>query len=288
MRTTTLPDGEAVPILGLGTWRMGEDRAHRAAEVKALRTAFELGYRLVDTAEMYGEGGAEQVIGEALAGAELAGDLTRPDLFIVSKVYPHNASRRGVVAACERSLRRLGVDQIDLYLLHWRGRYPLADTVAGFEELRGAGRIRHWGVSNFDVADMEALWSIPTPRHRPVACATDQVYFSMSERGAEFSLLPLLNSRQTPLMAYTPTDQGKLGREPVLKRIAERHGRSAIQVALAWVLSHPHVIAIPKAAQREHLADNMGALDLVLSPQDLEEIDGRFPPPERKTPLAML
>jgi diketogulonate reductase-like aldo/keto reductase len=267
---------------------MGEDPRRQTEELRALRDAFQLGYRLIDTAEMYGEGGAERMIGQAIAAAVLAGDVRREDLFVVSKVYPHNASERGVQSACERSLKRLGLDYIDLYLLHWPGNHPLSATVAGFEALRGLGLIRHWGVSNFDVDEMEQLWSLETPRHRTVGCSTNQVYYSPSQRGVEFALLPLLTSRRVPLMAYSPTDQGKLSGDPVLKEIGRRHKATAIQIALAWLLTHPRLVVIPKAVQKRHLRENFDALKIELQPADLEAIDARFPPPTHPQALAML
>jgi diketogulonate reductase-like aldo/keto reductase len=277
-----LPDGEVLPALGLGTWTYGESSARRGAEVRALREALDLGYRLLDTAEMYGEGGAEEVIGEAVAGA-LRGGLARDSLFIVSKVYPHHASAAGVVAACERSLRRLKLDCIDLYLLHWRGAEPLAATVRGFEALRAAGRIRHWGVSNFDVDDLAELDAVPGGR----ACALNQVYFSLGERGPEFELLPLQRARSMPLMAYSPVDQGALAAHPALHEIAGRHSATPAQVALAWVLSRPGVSAIPRTVQSRHLRDNLAATRLALTPADFAELDRIFPPPRRKRALAM-
>ncbi len=288
MRTTDLPDGQPVPVLGLGTWRMGEDPRREAQELRALRSALEIGYRLVDTAEMYGEGGAERMVGQAVAAAVLAGTVRREDLFIVSKVYPHNASERGVQAACARSLKRLGLDYLDLYLLHWPGNHPLAATVAGFESLRAQGLIRHWGVSNFDVDDMERLWALPTPRHRTVGCSVNQVYYSPSQRGIEFALAPLLAAHRVPVMAYSPTDQGKLALDPVLSTIGARHEASAVQVALAWILTQPHVIAIPKAVEERHLRENFAALTLRLDAADRRAIDAHFPPPEGPQPLAML
>lgn len=288
IRVTELQGGQQVPLMGLGTWRMGEDPRKKARELDAVRRAFQIGYRLIDTAEMYGEGGAERIVGKAIAAALLAGDVRREDLFVVSKVYPHNASERGVVAACTRSLERLGLDYIDLYLLHWPGNHPLVSTIAGFEALKGQGKIRHWGVSNFDVADMEQLWALNTPRHRAVACCTNQVYYSPSQRGIEFALLPLMQSHRMPVMAYSPTDQGKLANDAVLRKIGERHRCSAVQIALAWVLSHPNVIAIPKAVDETHLQENYAAQEIHLLPADFEEIDQRFPAPDRPHPLSML
>lgn len=269
-----------MPSLGLGTWRMGESRARRTAEVAAVRTALELGYRLIDTAEMYGEGGAESVIGQALADLAPA----RASLTLVSKVYPHNASRRGVVSACEASLKRLGVDYLDCYLLHWRGNHPLAETLAGFERLREQGKILRWGVSNFDVADMNELFSIEGGGQ----CAVNQVYYSAGQRGVEFDLLPWQQSRGVLLMAYSPIDQGALADHPVLQQIGARHAATASQVALAWLLTRPGVCVIPKAVSADHLRENLAAPDLVLDEPDLRAIEAAFAPPRRKQRLAML
>jgi len=261
------PTGEAWPALGLGTWQLGESRSRRAAEVGALREAFEVGYRLLDTAEMYGDGGAEEVLGEALAGA-LRDGLSRRQFVVVSKVYPHNASRAGVVRACERSLRRLRLESIDLYLLHWRGGEPLAETVAGFQTLQQRGLIRHWGVSNFDVADLQDLdtWS------RDSAC--NQVYFSLGARGPELALLPWQRERRMPLMAYSPIDQGALARHAALQTIARRHSATAAQVALAWVLSRgADVVPIPGTRRRARLEENLGALGVALTAEDLAALE---------------
>lgn len=279
IRTVALPSGETVPALGLGTWRMGESARVRRAEVDAVRYALELGYRLIDTAEMYGDGGAEEVVGEALA----QGPVRRDAVFLVSKVYPHNASRKGTVAACERSLKRLRTDCIDLYLLHWRGAIPLAETVAAFEHLRERGKIRHWGVSNFDVDDLRELWAADDGDR----CAANQVYYSAGQRGIEFDLLPWQRQRRMPAMAYCPIDQGALARSTRLQAIARARGATAAQVALAWVLRQPDVIAIPKAVQPTHLSDNVAAASIVLSAAELAQIDAAFPPPARKRPLAM-
>ena len=279
-----LPSGTAVPTLGLGTWRMGESSASRRAEVAAIRLAIDLGYRLFDTAEMYGEGGAEEVLGQAIAEALRAGDVRREELFIVSKVYPHNASYTGTGTACERSLQRLGLDHVDLYLLHWPGSHPLHDTVEAFGRLQAQGRIREWGVSNFDAAGMAALWRLDGG----AACATNQVYYALSERGVEFELLPRLRERQLPLMAYCPLAQGELAAHPGLQSLAEPLGVTPTQLALAWMLHQPGVIAIPKAVREAHLRENLAAADLKLGAADLAALDRLFPPPQRKTSLAMV
>ncbi len=282
----TLPGGETRSALGLGTWRLGEQRARRAAEVGALRTAFEIGWRVVDTAEMYGDGGAEEVVGEAVAGALAAGTCHRDELFVVSKVLPHHASRRGVVDASVRSRRRLGLDAIDLYLLHWRGGEPLAETVAGFEELQRRGWIWHWGVSNFDVADLEELYALPGGTR----CAANQVCYSIVQRGIEFDLLPWQQVRGLPLMAYCPVDQGALAgtaAPAVLREIATRHGATPAQVALAALLARPGVMPIPKAGREAHLRENRAAAALRLTADDLAVLDRAWPPPRRKQPLVM-
>jgi len=284
MRQLELPDGTPMPVLGLGTWRLGEASASRDADVAAVRSAIELGYRLIDTAEMYGEGGAETVVGRALDEAIRAGDVRREDMFIVSKVYPHNASRRGTAAACERSLRRLALDHLDLYLLHWRGEHPLADTVEALESLAAAGRIRRWGVSNFDLDDMRELGALSAGSR----CASNQVYYSLSERGPEFSLLPWMRERSMPLMAYSPIDQGSLAGDDTLAAIGEARGLTAAQLALAWVVSRPGVVAIPKASSARHLQDNLAAQGVTLSGAELQRIEARFPAPGKKTPLAVI
>lgn len=288
MRHLELPDGTPLPVLGLGTWRMGEDSALRDAEVANLRHAIELGYRLIDTAEMYGEGGAETVVGRALAEALRAGSVQRDEMFVVSKVYPHNASRRGTLAACERSRQRLGLDRIDLYLLHWRGAHPLAETVQAMESLVRAGQIRSWGVSNLDVDDMRELDAI-TQRLGPGhgRCAVNQVYYSLSERGPEFSLLPWMRERAVPLMAYSPIDQGALAGDGTLADIGRARGLTAAQVALAWVIGQAGVVAIPKASSARHLQDNLAAEQVTFSAQERGLIEARFPAPRKKTPLSM-
>lgn len=284
MQSLVLPNGTAMPRLGLGTWHMGEQRARRADEVAAVRLAIELGYRLFDTAEMYGEGGAEEVLGQALTEALRAGDVRRDELVIVSKVYPHNASRKGTPAACERSRGRLGLDQIDLYLLHWRGHYALAETVEAMEQLVARGAIGGWGVSNLDAEDMDELAAARGGGN----CTLNQVWFSLSQRGPQFALLPWLRAHGMAMMAYSPMDQGALAQNKALSTIAERHGATAAQVALAWVLAQEGVVAIPKAVREAHLRENWGAAAIPLDAQDLAQIDQLFAPPTRAMPLAML
>ncbi|MBR0655314.1 aldo/keto reductase [Plastoroseomonas arctica] len=272
----SFPGGVSVPALGQGTWHMGEDGASRAREADALRLGLDLGMTVIDTAEMYADGAAEEVVGDAVDGR-------RADAFIVSKVYPHNASRSGVVAACERSLKRMRVESIDLYLLHWRGAVPLAETVAGFEALVQAGKIARWGVSNCDVDDLEELGAaLP-------GCATDQVLYSLENRGIEFDLLPFCARHSMPVMAYSPVGQGgRLLRVPALMAVAARHGRSAAQVALAWAIRSGGVMAIPKASDAAHVRENAAAAALVLDDEDLAALDEAFAPPSRKRGLAML
>jgi len=281
LNSVPLPSGTLIPSLGLGTWRMGESRGARAAEVAAVRSAIEIGYRLFDTAEMYGEGGAEDILGQAIAEALRAGDVRRDELFIVSKVYPHNASRRGTAAACDRSRKRLGLDRIDLYLLHWRGEHALADTVAALHALQQSGHVGAWGVSNFDLDDMQELSAVAPD------CAVNQVYFSLGQRGPAFSLLPWLRNAAIPLMAYSPIDQGSLAQHKALAAIAAALGLTAAQLALAWVLAQAGVVAIPKAVKPQHLRDNFAAAGVRLSADVLQQLDALFPPPRRKTALAM-
>ena len=255
-----------MPRLGQGTWHMGEDRGKRAQEVAALRAWIELGMTLIDTAEMYGEGGAEEVVGEALAGL-------RDQVFLVSKVYPHNASRRGTAKACARSLARLGLDHIDLYLLHWRGEHPLGDTCEAMQALVAEGKVRHWGVSNFDTDDMEELAALSS------GCAANQVYYSVAERGPEFSLLPWQRARGLPLMAYSPIDQGALAADAGLQKIADRLGIGAAQLALAWVLAQgADVVPIPGTKRRRYLEDNVAAADVELTADDLSRLAEIAPP----------
>jgi len=273
----TLPGGERVPALGQGTWHMGENRRRADEEAAAVRLGIELGMTLIDTAEMYGNGGAEEMVARAAEGV-------RDDLFIVSKVYPHNASRAGVIAACERSLERLRTDRIDLYLLHWRGSIPLTETIAGFERLLREGKIRHYGVSNFDRADM-AEWATLKGGE---TVAADQVLYNLSRRGPEWDLLPWCRERGIAIMAYTPLGQGSLLHDRTLAEIAHRRNATPAQVALAWLLHQEGVIVIPKAARLEHVRDNRGALDVALTEEDLAALDRAFPPPKGKRSLGML
>ena len=283
VKNVKLGGGQAVPAIGLGTWRMGESARSKAAEVAAIRSAIGLGYRLFDSAEMYGEGGAETVLGLAVNDALRAGDVSREQLFIVTKVYPHNASRSGTRAACERSLKRLDLGFIDLYLLHWPGSHPLADTVAGFEGLRAQGQIRHWGVSNFDADDMVSLWALPGG----TACAANQVYYSLAKRGIEFDLLPWQRRHGVATMAYCPIDQGTLAKSDALRPLAEALHATPAQIGLAWLISRGDVIAIPKAVQAQHQRDNLAAASLQLDAPALAQLDKLFAPPRRKVPLAM-
>lgn len=277
MRTIKLPDGTKVPALGIGTWRMGERANAKADEVAAIRLAFDLGITLIDTAEMYGEGGAEEVIAEAVKGR-------RDKLFIVSKVYPHNASRTGVVAACDRSLRRLKTDRVDLYLLHWPGSHPIGETVGGFQQLQKAGKIRRWGVSNFDLAEMKDVWSLKGGGD----CAVDQVLYNLARRGVEFDLVPAARKHSMPIMAYSPLDQARLTKRTALEAIAKRHEATAYQIALAWTLAQDGVISIPKAVKPDHVRQNVAAAGIKLSAEDLAELDKAFPPPKKKVGLEML
>jgi diketogulonate reductase-like aldo/keto reductase len=279
MRTVVLSDGKRVPVLGQGTWRMGKSKNARAREVAALRLGIELGVSLIDTAEMYGDGGAEEIVAEAIYGQ-------REGVFVVTKVYPHNASRTELPKACERSLQRLRIDAIDLYLLHWRERTPsLQETVDTFEKLRAAGKIKRWGVSNFDVDDMEELLSLQHGRK----CAANQILYNLRYREIEFELLPWSHTNKIPIMAYSPVGHGgKLLRNAVLKRIAQSHDATPAQVALAWVLRQAEVIAIPKASNEAHVRDNAGSLKIKLAKEDLDNLDREFPPPESKKSLRML
>lgn len=276
MRSCKLPSGAAMPVLGLGTWRMGESARRRADELDALKFGLELGYPMIDTAEMYGEGIAEEIVGQAIAGL-----AKRP--YIVSKVYPHNATRTGTIAACERSLKRMGIERIDLYLLHWRGGARLEETFEAFHRLREAGKIADFGVSNFDRGDMEDAAHLDKG-----LTGSNQVLYCLSRRGPEFDLLPLMRKRSIPLMAYSPLDQGGLLRKPSLKKLADEAACTPAQLALAWLLAQPGVVTIPKSASRERVKENFGALAVKLSPKILAELDRAFPPPRGKQPLEML
>ena len=268
---------DTVPVLGQGTWRMGEDARHRQAEVAALRLGLDLGMSLIDTAEMYGEGGAEEVVAEAMAGR-------REEVFLVSKVYPHNATRHGTIAACERSLKRLGTDRIDLYLLHWRGNTPLAETLAAFESLVRTGKIRHWGVSNFDPDDLKELQALAGGE----AASANQVLYNLSRRGPEWDLLPRCREHSVTVMAYSPIEQGRMLNEPALKAVAMRREVAPAQVALAWLLEQEGVVSIPKASRLEHVRENRAAANLQLSAEDRTELDRAFPAPRGPVPLEML
>ena len=275
-RFVELTDTGRVHVLGQGTWRMGEDPRNHDAEIASLRMGIELGFNLVDTAELYGGGTTERLVGEAIEGL-------RSKVFLVSKVLPHHATVRGTISACKESLRRLRVDELDMYLLHWRGRVPLSQTVQAFEQLRSDGLIRSWGVSNFSVEDMGDLWSAGGER-----CAANQILYNLCRRGVEFDLLPWCERNKVAVMAYSPIEQGSLVKHPVVNRIAHSHGATAAQVALAWVLRQPGMISIPKAGNPAHLRENAKALDVHLSSSDLETLDIVFARPTRKTKLEMI
>jgi diketogulonate reductase-like aldo/keto reductase len=276
MKAVQLPSGEAMPLLGQGTWRIGETRISRAAEIATLRRGIDLDMRLIDTAEMYGDGAAEELVGEAVADC-------RNEVFLVSKVYPQNAGKKSMQAACEASLKRLGTDRLDLYLLHWRGSVPLHETVEAFERLIRTGKIRHWGVSNFDIDDMAELFKAGGS-----ACATNQVLYNPTRRGPEYDLFPWMAARAMPVMAYSPIEQGRLPASGALRKIADRHGASIMQIALAFTIRSGRINAIPKASTLKHVEDNRRAADLPLDATDLAEIDRAFPPPHRKEILEML
>ncbi|MET0747864.1 MAG: aldo/keto reductase [Rhizobium sp.] len=275
--TIRLPSGVSVPALGQGTWNMGEKASAARDEIDSLQAGIDLGMTLIDTAEMYAEGGSERIVGQAIAGR-------RDEVFLVSKVYPHNASLQGTIDACERSLQRLDTDHIDLYLLHWRGSHPLAETVEAFEQLKAAGKIGAWGVSNFDVDDMEELLQVPSGEK----VATNQVLYNLGRRGIEFDLLPWCQAKDIPLMAYSPIEQGRLLHHPVVIRIAKAYQATPAQLALAFVLERDGVIAIPKTSQAARVRENRDAVSLDISDEDWAALDAAFPPPSRKTPLEML
>jgi len=268
----TFPNGSAVPALGQGTWNLGDSAASRDAELEALRTGIDLGLTVLDTAEMYGNGRSEQLVGEAIHNR-------RDDVFLVSKVLPSNASAQGTIEACHASLRRLGTDRLDLYLLHWSGRFSIEETVSAFESLVDDGSIRAWGVSNLDTDELE---------HLPAGCQTDQVLYNLTRRGPEFDLLPWAASAKMPVMAYSPVEQGRLLGNSILAELAAELGATPAQVALAWTMRSGKVLAIPKASTTAHVRENAAARDLRLSEADLDRLDDAFPPPTRPVPLEML
>lgn len=277
IRTTTLPSGAKIPIFGLGTWRMGESARRRADEVAALAHGIALGVTLIDTAEMYGDGEAERIVADAVGGE-------RDRVFIVSKVLPENSSKRGTIAACERSLKRLNTDRIDLYLLHWRGSPALEETLEAFVALVAAGKILHWGVSNFDIGEMHELWETAGGQ----AVATNQVLYNLTRRGIEFDLMPWCRKRGIPIMAYSPIEQGRMLNHAALREVAARHDATPAQVALAWLTRQDNVIVIPKAGTPAHVEEDMAALNLRLTRDDLAGLDRAFPPPSKPKPLDML
>lgn len=277
MKFANLPNDERVPALGMGTWTMGDRPARRAEEIRSLQRGIDLGMSLIDTAEMYGEGAAEKLVGEAVAGR-------REHVFLVSKVYPHNATAKGTIAACERSLARLRTDRIDLYLLHWRGNVPFAETIGAFERLQLEGKIRHWGVSNLDPADMAELYSTPGGNR----VATNQVLYNLTRRGIEWNLQPWCFEHRIPVMAYSPVEQARLVQDSRLKNLAMDIGNTPAQIALAWVLSRNNVIAMPQSSNVLHVEENHGALECALTPELMTKLDAFFPPPRRATPLEMI
>lgn len=269
------PDKTEVCPLGQGTWYMGDDPGRKEEEINTLREGIDLGMTVIDTAEMYGNGRSERLVGEAIKGR-------REQVFLVSKVLPSNADYEGTIAACERSLKRLGTDYLDLYLLHWRGRYPLQLTVEAMEELQQTGKIRQWGVSNFDTDDMEELEYISE------GCAANEVLYNLSRRGTEYDLQPWCRKHGIPVIAYSPIEQGRILDNPTLKQIALKHGKTTAQIALAWVLAHPDILAIPKAGSLKHVRENHGALEVNLDQEDFRLLDSAWPAPEEKMPLEML
>ena len=277
MKRVALPSGETVPALGQGTWYFGEDPDRRQEEIASIRRGIDLGLTLIDTAEMYGEGLSEQLVGEAIAGQ-------RDKVFIVSKVYPHNASRRAMHTACNNSLKRLRIDAIDLYLLHWAGEVPIDETVEAFEALKRDGKIRHWGVSNLDLEQMKMLWS----QSGGQAVQTNQVLYNLGQRGIEWDLLPWLRQHRIPVMAYSPFEHGRLLRSRALAAFARKHVMTPAQVAIAWLLAQDGVIAIPKTASVKRLEENAAALERRLTQAQLRELDSLFPPPDGPSPLAMI
>ncbi|CAN5791446.1 aldo/keto reductase [soil metagenome] len=276
MRTIELPSGQPIPALGMGTWKMGESNRHFQREVEALRYGLELGLTLIDTAEMYGEGGAEEVVAQVIAGR-------RSEVFLVSKVYPHNASKTGVVSACDRSLKRLNTDYLDLYLLHWRGSVPLSETLEAFQSLKAAGKIRSYGVSNFDTEDMAEAVCLEGGQ----AIATNQVLYNLTRRGIERNLLPWCRQQNISIMAYSPIEQGRLLNNQALKKMARERDVTAAQIAIAWLLHQDDVIVIPKSSRIEHVKQNYAALNLALSAEELATLETAFPAPAHTIPLEM-
>ncbi|NRP86025.1 aldo/keto reductase [Rhizobium lusitanum] len=275
--TVTLPSGVTVPALGQGTWNMGDNAAQARDEIASLKIGLDLGMTLIDTAEMYADGGSEEIVGKAIEGR-------RDEVFLVSKIYPANASLRGAVEACERSLKRLKTDRIDLYLLHWRGNHPLAETVEAFEHLKAVGKIEAWGVSNFDVADMDELLGVPNGGN----VAANQVLYNLARRGIEYDLLPWCQERSIPIMAYSPIEQGRLTHHPDLIRIAKTYQATPAQITLAFLLDRDGVIAIPKSSNPQRIEENRGSVDLDITDEDWAVLDAAFPPPSRKKSLEML
>ena len=271
------PNGIKVPALGQGTWYMGENPNKKADEIKALQTGIELGMTVIDTAEMYGDGLSEQLVGEAINGR-------REEVFLISKVLPWNASYNGTINACERSLRRLGTDRIDLYMLHWSGSYPIQETVEAMMKLQDSGKILQWGVSNMDVAEMEDFMALPDGN----TCATDEVLYNLTRRGIEYDLMPWCENHNIPIIAYSPIEQGRLLNNPTLRRIADAHSATPAQIALAWVLRKPNALAIPKASNEKHVRENFGCLSVNLTDTDIELLDKAFPAPQYKKPLEMI
>lgn len=277
MKMLNLPSGIPVPALGQGTWKMGEESKRRGDEIAALRHGLDLGMTLIDTAEMYAEGGAEEMVASAIADR-------RREVFLVSKVYPHNATQQGTIAACDRSLRRLKTDYLDLYLLHWRGSVPLSETLEAFKSLKESGKIRNYGVSNFDTSDMQKASDLSGGE----AIATNQVLYNLMRRGIEWDLLPWCRTHGLPIMAYSPVEQGRMIDNKVLREMAQHRGIAPAQLALAWLLHHDDVIAIPKSSDKAHLTQNRTALDLRLTVEELTALDKAFPPPSKRTALEML
>jgi diketogulonate reductase-like aldo/keto reductase len=281
-RVLTLPDGTVLPSIGQGTWRMGEDPRMKEKEIKALQLGLDLGMKVIDTAEMYADGASERIVREAIKGR-------RDEVFLVSKAYPFHAGLDRIEEACDASLRRLGTDYLDLYLLHWRGSVPLEETVEGMERLRSKGKIKRWGVSNFDTADMEELWHAPNGDH----CQVNQVLYHLGSRGIDYDLVPWQREHNRPIMAYSPLAQGgtlrkQLFTEPVMWELADRYNAEPLQIALAWVIRSNQCLAIPKAVQEEHVIANAEAVGIDLTEEDLNKIDRVFPKPMKKMPLDII